>query len=221
MGNDIATYVANIICCCLNNNIETEVSMKIVQFYVDKIPVEITRKWIDMESFNNLIMEFIQNSDVIKKTFIQNSMITKLIDFILGRSSPLYQGDDRIENKNNKAKFGPIVKAIALLYKYYVENHDKEEVKLSSSDLKLINHIQFYEKIVTNLLIDNKIELSLILNKKENNDDFDKEILDILINLKVPSIKKREEIISGLQLITNLFIINKIFKYNRRTNRII
>ena len=213
MGNDIATYVAKIICCGLNNNIEIEVSMKIVQFYVDKIPVEITRKWIDMESFNNLIMEFIQNSDVIKKTFIQNSMITKLIDFILGRSSPLYQGDDRIENKNNKAKFGPIVKAIALLYKYYVENHDKEEVKLSPSDLKLINHIQFYEKIVlddydnnaTNLLIDNKIELSLILNKKENNDDFDKEILDILINLKVPSIKKREEIISGLQLITNLF----------------
>ena len=212
MGNDIATYVAKIICCGLNNNIETEISMKIVQFYVDKIPVEITRKWIDMESFNNLIMEFIQNSDVIKKTFIQNSMITKLIDFILGRSSPLYQGDDRIENKNNKGKFGPIVKAIALLYKFYVENHDKEEIKLSSSDLKLINHRQFYEKIVlddydnnaSNLLIDSKIELSLILNKKENNDDFDKEIVDILINLKVPSIKKREEIISCLQLMTNL-----------------
>ena len=96
--------------------------------------------------------------------------------------------------------------------RYYVENHDKEEVKLSSSDLKLINHKQFYEKIIlddydnnaSNLLIDNKIELSLILNKKENNDDFDKEIVDILINLKVPSIKKREEIISGLQLMTNL-----------------
>ena len=111
-------YVAKVICCGLNNNIETEVSMKIVQFFVDKIPVEITRKWFDMESFNNLIMEFIQNSDVIKKTFIQNSMITKLIDFILGRSSPLYQRDDRIENKNNKGKFCPIVKAIALLYKY-------------------------------------------------------------------------------------------------------
>ena len=108
-------YVAKVICCGLNNNIETEVSMKIVQFFVDKIPVEITRKWFDMESFNNLIMEFIQNSDVIKKTFIQNSMITKLIDFILGRSSPLYQRDDRIENKNNKGKFCPIVKAIALL----------------------------------------------------------------------------------------------------------
>ena len=111
-------YVAKVICCGLNNNIETEVSMKIVQFFVDKIPVEITRKWFDMESFNNLIMEFIQNSDVIKKTFIQNSMITKLIDFILGRSSPLYQRDDRIENKNNKGKFCPIVKAIALLYNY-------------------------------------------------------------------------------------------------------
>lgn len=213
MGNDIATYVAKVICVGLNNNIETEISMKVIQFYVDKIPVEITRKWIDMESFNYLILEFIQNSDIIKKTFIQNSVITKLIDFILGRSSPLYQGDDRIENKNNKGKFDPIVKAIALLYKYYVENHDKEEVKLSSSDLKLINHTQFYEKIVlddydnnaSNLLIDYKMELTLILNNKENNDDFDKEIVDILINLKVPSIKKKEEIISGLQLMINLF----------------
>ena len=62
-----------------------------------------------------------------------------------------------------------------------------------------------YDNNASNLLIDNKIELSFILNKKENNDDFDKEIVDILINLKVPSIKKKVEIISGLQLMTNLF----------------
>ena len=212
MGNDTAKYVGKILCCGLNNNIETEIVMKIIQFYVDKIPVEITKKWIDMESFNNLIMTLIENSDIVKKTFIQNNMISKLIDFILGRSSPLYQGDDRVENKNNKGKFGPIVKSIALLFQYYVENHEKEQIKLSPADLKLINHTQFYEKVVLddydnnacNLLIDNKMALSLLLNKQENSEEFDKEILDILIKLKIPSIKKREEIISCLKLIINL-----------------
>ena len=212
MGNDIGKYIAKIICCCLSNNIETETSMKIIQFYVDKIPIEITKKWIDMESFNNLILYFIEYSDIVKKTFIQNGMISKLIDFIMGRSSPLYQGDDRTENKNNKGKFGPIVNAIALLFNYYIENYIKEEIKLSASDLKMINHSQFYERVVLddydnnacNLLIDNKMKLSLILDNGSNKEDFDKEIVDILIKLKIPSIKKREEIISGLELIINL-----------------
>ena len=212
MGNDISNYVGKIICCALNNNIEVELSMKIIQFYLDKIPIEVTKKWVDMESFNNLILTLIENSDIVKKSFIQNNMISKLIDFILGKSSPFYQGDDRIENKFNKGKFGPIVKSIALLFKYYNENHEKEEIKLSPSDSKLINHKPFYEKVVLddydnnacNLLIDNKMKLSLILNKDDNNEDFDKEILDILIQLKIPSIKKKEEIISALELIINL-----------------
>ena len=102
-------------------------------------------------------------------------MISKLIDFILGRSSPLYQGDDRTENKYNKGKFGPIVKSIALLFNYYIENHIKEEIKLSASDLKMINHSQFYERVVLddydnnacNLLIDNKMKL-IVINSLKN-----------------------------------------------------
>ena len=212
MGNDISKYVGRIVGCGLDNNIESETCTKIIQFYVDKIPVEITKHWIDMEPFNNLILEFIEHSDVVKKIFLQNQMISKLIDFILGRNSPLYQGDDRVENKINKGKFGPIVKGIALLFKYYAENHEKEEIKLSPADLKMINHRPFYEKVVLddfdnnacNLLIDNKMKLSLILNKEDNNEDFDAEILDILIKLKIPSIKKHNEIISCLELILNL-----------------
>ena len=127
--------------------------MKIIQFYIDKIPVEISKKWLDMGSFNYLIMILIENSDIIKKTFINNGMITKLIDFILGRNSPIYQGDERTENKYNKGKFGPIVKSVALLFKYYVENYKKEEIKLSASDLKLINHKPFYEKVVLMIMI--------------------------------------------------------------------
>jgi hypothetical protein len=76
----------------------------------------------------------------------------------------------------------------------------------------MINHRTFYEKVVLddfdnnacNLLIDNKMKLSLILNKEDNNEDFDAEILDILIKLKIPSIKKQNEIISCLELILNL-----------------
>ncbi len=223
MGNDISKYVGRIVCCGLDNNIENELCMKVIQFYVDKIPVEITKKWIDMESFNNLILEFVENSDVAKKMFLQNQMISKLIDYILGKNSPLYQGDDRVENKVNKGKFGPIVKAIGLLFKYYAENNEKEEIKISPADIKMINHRPFYEKVVLddydnnacNILIDNKMKISLILNKEENNEDFDNEILDILIKLKIPSIKKQNEIISCLELIINLmkkyseFYLNK------------
>ena len=213
MGNGIANYIGKILCCGLNNGIETELIMKIIQFYLDKIPVEITKKWLDMESFNHFIMILIEYSDIIKKSFIQNGMITKLIDYILGKDSPFYSGDERIDNKYNKGKFGPIVQSVALLINYYVEKYEKEEIKLSASDLKLINYKPFYEKVfledydssACNLLIDNKIKLSIILNKEENKDDIDKEILDIIVNLKMPSIKRKEEIISGLDLIIHLF----------------
>ena len=229
MGDSIAEYIGKILCCGLNNNIETELVMKIIQFYIDKIPVEISKKWLDMGSFNYLIMILIENSDIIKKTFINNGMITKLIDFILGRNSPIYQGDERTENKYNKGKFGPIVKSVALLFKYYVENYKKEEIKLSASDLKLINHKPFYEKVVlddydsaaSNLLIDNKMKLSFILNKeeKDKNEDNDKEILDIIVDLKIPSILKKEEILSGLELIINLFKQYNELYLNKENNQ--
>ena len=211
-GNTISEYIGKILACSLNKNIETELVNKIIQFYLDKIPIEITKKWLDMEAFNNLILTLVVNSDIIKKSFINNSILSKLIDLILGKDSPLYQGDERIDNKNNKPKFGNIVKAIALLYKYYIENYEKEELKLSKTDLIMINCTKFYEKVVlddydneaSNLLLDYKMNFMMILNKEEKNEDFDKEIIDILINLKIPSIKKQEEIISGLYLITHI-----------------
>ena len=220
-GKFISTYIGRILSCSINNNIELELVNKIIQFYLDKIPVEITKKWLDMEAFNNLILTLVENSDVIKKTFINNSIISKLMDLIMGKESPLYQGDERIENKNNKPKFGNIVKAIALLFKYYSDNFEKEELKLSKSDLIMINCNKFYEKVViddydsdaSNMLLDYKMNLVMILNKEENKEDFDKEIIDILINLKIPNIAKKEEIISGLNLITH--IIEKYAKiYN-------
>ena len=211
-GNTISEYIGKILACSLNKNIETELVNKIIQFYLDKIPIEITKKWLDMEAFNNLIYTLVVNSDIIKKSFINNSILSKLIDLILGKDSPLYQGDERIDNKNNKPKFGNIVKAIALLYKYYIENYEKEELKLSKTDLIMINCTKFYEKVVlddydneaSNLLLNYKMNFMMILNKEEKNEDFDKEIIDILINLKIPSIKKQEEIISGLYLITHI-----------------
>ena len=211
-GNCISSYIGNLLAVGLNNNIEVELINKTIQFYLDKIPVEITHHWVDMEAFNNLILVLIENSDIIKKSFINNSIISKLIDYILGKESPLYQGDERIDNKNNKGKFGNIVKSIALLFQYYIENYEKEELKLSKSDMIMIDCIKFYEKIIiedydsdaSNMLIDYKMKLIMILNKEEDKDKFNNEIIDILIKLKIPLIKKREEIISGLNLITHI-----------------
>ena len=130
-----------------------------------------------------------------------------LIDLIMGKESPLYQGDERIENKNNKPKFGNIVRAIALLYGYYCDNWEKGEVKLSKSDLIMINNFKFYEKVLiedynsenSNLLIDNKMKLDMILNNKEeeNKDEFKDQIIDILLKNKIPIITKKDEIISA------------------------
>ena len=224
-GRMISTYIGKILSSSMNNNTEVELTTKIIQFYLDKIPIEITKKWLDMEAFNNLILTLVENSDIIKKSFINNGIIAKLIDLIMGKESPLYQGDERIENKNNKPKFGNIVKAIALLYKYYAENFEKEELKLSKSDLIMIDCIKFYEKVVvddydsdaSNMLIDYKMNLMMILNKEANKEEFDKEIIDIIIKLKIPSIKKKEEVISGLNLIT--YIIEKYADiYNIKDN---
>ena len=211
-GNCISSYIGNILALGLNNNIEVELVNKTIDFYLGKIPVEITHHWVDMDAFNNLILVLIENSDIIKKTFINNSIISKLMDYILGKESPLYQGDERIDNKNNKGKFDNIVKSIALLFKYYIENYTKEELKLSKSDIIMIDCIKFYEKIIiedynsdaSNMLIDYKMQLIMILNKEEDKEKFNNEIIDILIKLKIPSIKKKEEIISGLNLITHI-----------------
>ena len=213
-GSILSQYIGRIICCCINNDIETELCMKIIQFYLDKIPVEITKKWLDMEAFNYLILTLVDYSDAIKKSFINNGIIAKLIDFIMGKESPLYQGDERIENKNNKPKFGNIVRAIALLYGYYCDNWEKGEVKLSKSDLIMINNFKFYEKVLiedynsenSNLLIDNKMKLDMILNNKEeeNKDEFKDQIIDILLKNKIPIITKKDEIISGLNLVIHI-----------------
>ena len=93
-GRMISTYIGKILSSSMNNNTEVELTTKIIQFYLDKIPIEITKKWLDMEAFNNLILALVENSDIIKKSFINNGIIAKLIDLIMGKESPLYQGDD-------------------------------------------------------------------------------------------------------------------------------
>ena len=227
LGNSFAEYLGKIICCGINNNIESEISNNLVKFYLDKIPIEITKKWLDMEGFNSLIMHIIENSDIIKKNFIQEKIIAKLIDYILGKSSPFYQGDQRIDNQYNKGKFGPIVKSIALLYKYYIENYEKEKIEFSPSCLKLINHIPFYEKVVMedydseacNLLIDYKMKLSFMLSKtEEQKEEFNAQIINIMIKLKFPCSKTIPEINSGFQIIINLLKKYSDYKDDKQKN---
>ena len=183
-----------------------------IQYYIDKIPIEITKKWLDMEAFNEFIYQLIENSDIIKRNFIKTNMISKLIDFILGKKSPLYKGDERSEFINTKGYFGPIIKSIALLFKYYDKNILDEDMTLSDDDINLINHEQFYDKIVkdnyesnaTNLLIDIKINLVLAINIKENMPINDQDILDYLNNKRIEKIKMNEDINSYLDLLVNI-----------------
>ena len=209
----ICLYIGKIISVCYNNDIENDSVIKIIQFYLNKIPVEITKEWLCMEGFNYFVLTLVQNSDKIKKYFIQNEVISKLIDLIMGKDSPLYQGDERTENKNNKPKYGNIVKSIALLYQYYLENYQKEELNLSKNDIIMINTNKFYEKVImedydsdaSNMLIDYKMDLDVILNKEENKEEeFKNDIIDIIIKLKIPSIKTKDDIISTINLISLL-----------------
>ena len=208
LGESMSTYFANILILSIENNIETEASFQLIKFYIDKIPVDISKKWSEMEFFNKFILTLIENSEQVKKKFLSEEIISKLIDFILGKESPLYKGDERNDNKNLKGKLGPLIRAIALLYQYYVKNKEKDStLKISDQDEKMINHIPFYEKIIldnydeegSSILINLKIDSSL--NKDE---PINKDGMDLIVKLKIPSSRSVNNIISCLSLIEKI-----------------
>ena len=211
----IGSYIGRILSCSINNDIENELVIKIIKLFLDKIPVQLTKNWLGMVGFNYFIFILVFYSDKIKKYFINNEIISKLIDLIMGKESPLYQGDERNENKNNRPKFGYIVESISLLYKYYTDNYQKEELNLSKNDLLMINTIMFYEKVILNeidsyackMLIANKMNLDEIINKGEKQEEFFREINEILIILKLPSLIYPIEVESEIDFMT--YIITK------------
>ena len=211
-GKEIGKYIAKIICISINNNIEIELGKNIIKYFIDKIPIEITKKWLFMNSFNDFIFQLVEGSDIIKEYFIKKNMISKLMDFILGKKSPLYKGDERDEFKNTKGYFEPIVKSIALLFKYYEINISNKDLILSSDDISLIIYNNFYDKIVednygesaTELLLDNKICLIMELNIKENKPINDEDIIDYIINKKIEKIVTKEKLVTYLELLINL-----------------
>ena len=216
LGEAFSNYLAKTLVLSIDNNIENEASLQLIKFYTDKIPVDISKKWTEMEHFNNFILILTENSDKIKKEFITQGMISKLIDFILGKESPIYKGDERKDNKNIKGKLGPLVRSIAFLYQYYLNNKDKDkDLKLSEDDEKLIGHMPFYEKIILDdyddkgslMLINFKIDSSFNINEPLNKDN-----LDLITKLKIPSSKNKDSIISSLSLIEN--ILSKVKEDN-------
>ena len=222
LGEAFSNYFANILIISIENNIENETSLQIIKYYLDKIPVEISKKWTEMEFFNNFILILIEQSDIIKKKFLEEEIISKLIDFIMVKESPLYKGDQRNENKNIKGKLGPLVRSIAFLYQYYMDNKGKDEtLKLSENDDKMINHIPFYEKIIldeydekgSSILIKLKIDSSIKINEPNNKDN-----LDLIIKLKIPSSKSIDSIISSLNLIDMIW---ESFKEEKNKNELL
>ena len=209
LSEAFSNYFAKILIISIENNIENEIALQIINYYMEKIPVEISKKWSEMEHFNNFILILVENSEKIKKKFLSEDIISKLIDFILEKESPLYKGDERFDNKNINGKLGPLVRSIAYLYEYYLTNKEKDDtLKLSEQDEKMINYMPFYEKIIldnydekgSSILINLKLSSSLNLNESINKNN-----LDLLIKLKVPTSKSVDGIISSLSLIEKLF----------------
>jgi hypothetical protein len=168
LGEAFSFYFAHILISSIEKNIEAETSFNIINYYLHKIPIEISKKWMEMEYFNNFILILIEKSEIIKKKLLAEETISLLIDFIMGKSSPLYKGDERNENKNIKGKLGPLVRSVAYLYQYFIDNKEKDtNLKISENDEKLINYLPFYENIIL--------------------EDYDEEGSSILIKLKIDS----------------------------------
>ena len=209
LGEAFSFYLAEILISSIENNIEAEISFNIIKYYLQKIPVEISKKWMEMEFYNTFILILIENSEIIKKKLLAEETISLLIDFILGKGSPLYKGDDRNENKNIKGKLGPLVRSVAFLYQYYIDNKEKDTtLKLSENDEKMINYIPFYENIIvedydeegSSILIKLKFDSSLNVDGP-----LSKENLDLIVKIKIPSCKGINSIISCISLIGKIF----------------
>ena len=210
LGSASSYFFSQILIFSIENNIERNISLGIIDYYLKKIQVELSRKWLDLESFNNFILNLVEDSENIKKKFIKEEMISKLIDFILGKESPMYAGDDRNENKNLNAKLGPLIRAISILYEYYLNNKDKF-VKLSETDEMMLNSMKFYENIIKHDY--DEIGCSQLLNYKLINsenilDQNNETYLDLLIKTKISSSNSIDSIFSTFQLIIKLY--NKI-----------
>ena len=207
IGDAFSNYFAKILSISIEKNIEEEISVKLINYFLDKIPVEISKNWSEMEYFNNFILILIENSEKIKKKFLSEEILSKLIDFILGKESPLYKGDDRNENKNVKGKFGPLIMSIALLFEYYINNKEKDKnLKLSENDEIMINHLPFYEKLILNDYDEKSTSdlINLKINSFNINESLNENYLDLLIKIKIPSSKNIEGIQSSLNLIDKL-----------------
>ena len=83
-GAQIGKYISKILSISLQYNIEVELINKIIQYFIDKIPVDISKKWLEMECFNKFICYLIEDSDIIKKEFIKKNMIVLYIKAITG-----------------------------------------------------------------------------------------------------------------------------------------
>jgi len=213
-GESISYYFGKILSLSININIENETSMNIINYYLDKIPVELSKDWIKMEYYNNFICVLIENSDKIKEIFLSNNIITKIIDFILGKESPLYKEgkDGRCDNKQNEGNLNKLVKSILLLYKYHLNKKDNNNmISLSKDDMDLLEYIPFYEKIANNMKgnEDSIIELiSFKINSFNNKDYLNKSFLDFIIKIITPASKN----LKGFELCLNVLekIINAL-----------
>ena len=202
----LSNYFGIILSISINKNIENETSMKIINYYLDKIPVELSKDLNRMGSFNNFIATLVENSDIIKEIFLSNNIIPKIIYFILGKESPLYinKKDDKFDNSQIKGNLSNLAKCIHLLYKYYLDKKDTNDmIILSKEDLDMLDYIPFYEKFALNENDDNNSILELIsikLNTFNNKDPSDNSYFNFFLKVIIPVSNN----IKSLELCLNL-----------------
>ena len=175
--------------------------------------------------YNQFLLNLIKENEQIKAFCLNNNLISKCIDFILGEESPIYKDDKRTSMKNIKVKFEPLVEIISVLYDFSRYNN----TKLSDDDIKCIECEKFYKKIIENNYNNyylGKIISIYLMDKKlifEYENSFINSLLKYIITQKISNISTTNEAIELLNLIYEILknnnddneefsrIINQIF----------
>ena len=225
LNTSISNYISKSISEAINKDIYQEKIFNIINYFLSIIPVELSKKWNCMFYYNQFLLNLIKENEQIKAFCLNNNLISKCIDFILGEESPIYKDDKRTSMKNIKVKFEPLVEIISVLYDFSRYNN----TKLSDDDIKCIECEKFYKKIIENNYNNyslGKIISIYLMDKKlifEYENSFINNLLKYIITQKISNISTTNEAIELLNLIYEILknnnddneefsrIINQIF----------
>ena len=209
LGNSIGNYISKAICESIEKDINSEKSYKILHYFLSIIPVQLSNKWNYMLFYNKFLLNLVKGSEKLKDYFYKNKLISKCIDFILGKESPIYQGDKRTTMKNIKGRFEPLVEIISILYEY------SKDKKLSNIDLKCIECDKFYKKVIENNYNNYCLGKLISLQMSKNFNNTEEKIKEFSDNIfKYISIQKINNISTITEATESINLISEILMNN-------